>query len=112
MTSSEGNPTGRVGKIERIGDEHGFTLFDAENRALATFRFGDAMEALHHETVLRAILRRATAVVAPRDVVEARDEIARLRRAMVEARNIVGEASDALEGKDVPVGWIAPPVKN
>ncbi len=112
MTSSEGKPTGRVGKVEAIGDGHGVTLFDAENRALATFTFSDAMEALHHETVLRAILRRATAVVAPRDVVDAREEIARLKRTMVEARKVVKEASDALEGKDAPAGWIAPPVKN
>src|SRR5580704_4600292 len=110
MTSTEGKPTGRVGKVERIGDDHGVTLFDAENRALATFMFHDPMEALRHETELRAILRRATAVVAPRDVVEARDEIARLRRTAAEAKKVVGEALDALEGKGVPAGWVAPPV--
>jgi methylglyoxal synthase len=66
VTNSEGKPTGRVGKVEAIGDDHGITVFDAENRALAIFTFHDPMEALHHETALRAILRRATAVVAPR----------------------------------------------
>ena len=61
---------------------------------------------------LRAILRLATAVVAPRSVVETRDEIERLRRTLVEARKLAGEALDALDRKGVLTGWIAPPVKN
>jgi hypothetical protein len=44
--------------------------------------------------------------------VETRDEIERLRRTLVEARKLAGEALDALDRKGVLTGWIAPPVKN
>lgn len=63
MATMEGEETGSVGDVEQIGDEHGFTLYGADEEEICYFAFHTAADARHWQKAMQALVAEAVAIV-------------------------------------------------